>query len=347
MDHPYNKGVIQAQHQEHSMSAAAPPIPKVKPKYISRKYQNRMDTEIICTAIEAKQNTLLLGPAGTGKTTLGQVVAYELGRPIRYVPCHTGGTVEALIGQWIPNPNPANGKGAYIWMDGLVTKAVRNGEILFLDEVNSLKPEVTFSLHGLLDYRRELVLMEKPTPDGELMEPEVIQAAEGFGVIAAGNPTYEGVRVMNEAFRDRFQIQLYMGYLPQMDIAVLNALPILADLDKANRAAIEGFIKKVRQSAKSGNIHTDISTRAFIDFGTNLVLQGFMVAEILFCSRYDDPGEVSHLKTCFREHWDEKGAPVGGGQAIEAKKGSGGRAGKFGPQKPGSTASTAAADAGT
>lgn len=313
-------------------------------KYISRKYQNRLDTEILVTAIQNNQNVLLLGPAGTGKTTLAKVVAEVLGRRLRYVPCHTGGTVEALIGQWIPNPTPANNKGTYVWMDGLVTLAAKRGEIVMFDEINSLKPEVTFSLHGLLDFRRELVLMEKPTPDGEFLEPEIIQAAEGFGVIAAGNPTYEGTRTMNEAFRDRFHVQLFMGYLPQMDVAVVKALPLVAaGVDKQNFAALENFIKKVRAACKAGSIHSDISTRAFIDFSNNLVLQGFMVAEILFCSRYDDTGEVSALKTHFRECWDEKGVPVGGGQAIEPRKGDGGRAGKFGV-KPGGTASDAAAN---
>lgn len=292
------------------------------PEYVARKYIDMTDIEILTGAIKANQNVLLLGPRGTGKSSLAKVVAHKLGRTFRYIPCHTGATSEALIGQWIPNPD---GSG-YIWMDGVLTSAVRNGHVCLLDEVNSLKPEVAFAIHGLLDHRRELVLTEKPGPDGE---PEVIVAHKDFGFIAAGNPFYEGVRIMNEAFRDRFAVQLTLGYHQELDIAVVRGHPATVKVAPEMAAATEQFISKVRGACKTGLIRSDVSTRAFLDLVENIGTHTFQTARTMFLCRFsDDDAEVTALRTCFNEVWTAEGKPVAlDTKAVEQIKK--GRAGRF------------------
>lgn len=305
--------------------AAAASEKKVVPfksDYIARKYHDKTDVAILMDGIKNGQNALLLGPRGTGKSSLANVVAERLGRKFCYVPCHTGATAEVLIGQWIPNPK---GQG-YVWMDGVLTSAVRNGHICLLDEVNSLKPEVAFAIHGLLDHRRELVLAEKPDENGN---PEVVVAHENFGLIAAGNPFYEGVRVMNEAFRDRFPIQLQLGYHHEMDIAVLRGNPYVDKLDPRHALALEAFVNKVRTAVKNKAINSDVSTRAFIDLAKNMVIHTFQSARTMFLLRFnDDENEVTALRTCFNDVWQQDGKPMNISDAqVEALKK--GRAGRF------------------
>lgn len=317
-------------------------------KFINRAYYGTDDVDILAAAINLNQNILLTGPAGTGKTSLARVVAEDvLGRRFTYIPCHTGATAEALIGQFIPDPS---GKG-YKWMDGVLTSAVRNGYVVLLDEVNSLLPEVAFIIHGLLDDRREIVLTDKPGPDGG---PEVVQAHENFGLIAAGNPDYEGVRTMNEAFTDRFACRLHMGYVWEVDMEVLASTNHWDSFDQYQRKAIEAFVKKIREASRNGGpIISDISTRAFVDFVKNITYHGFPLARTMFLARVQDPDEQQALRVCFRECWDDVGdannAPSGKGrapakQAIPRQPKGKGRAGRFAAPKVGSETAAAASE---
>lgn len=290
--------------------------------YIARKYHDKTDVDILVDGIKNRQNCLLLGPRGTGKSSLAADVALRLDRVYCYVPCHTGATSEALIGQWIPNPK---GEG-YVWMDGVLTRAVRKGHVCLLDEVNSLKPEVAFAIHGLLDHRRELVLAEKPDDAGN---PEVVVAHADFGLIAAGNPFYEGVRVMNEAFRDRFAIQLQLGYHQELDIAVLRTSSSVDTLDEKNAVALEQFVVKVRSAVKNKAVNSDVSTRAFLDLAKNMAVHTFQTARTMFLTRFsDDEAEITALRACFNDVWTAEGKPmsVSDAQAEAIKKG---RAGRF------------------
>jgi MoxR-like ATPase len=203
---------------------------------------------------------------------------------------------------------------------------VRVGKVCLLDEINSLKPEVAFAIHGLLDHRRELVLTDKPDENGE---PEVVVAHKDFGLLAAGNPFYEGVRVMNEAFRDRFAVQLHLGYHTELDVAVLRGDSAVAKLDAKQAVALEQFVAKVRTSVKNKAINSDVSTRAFLDLAENMAVHTFQTARTMFLTRFnDDDAEVTAIRACFNDVWTAEGKPlsVTDAQAEVVTKG---RAGRF------------------
>lgn len=69
---------------------------------------------------------------------------------------------------------------------------MREGHILYIDEINMAKPETLPILNGVLDYRRQLT---------NPFTGEVIKAAPGFNVIAAINEGYVGTLPMNEALK--------------------------------------------------------------------------------------------------------------------------------------------------
>lgn len=273
-------------------------------RYMGRLYINKSDVDIIKDSLTDGQNVMLLGPRGTGKSTLAKTVAAVMGREFRYIPCHTGATSENLIGQWIPNPTGAG----YIWMDGILTVCVRKGYICLLDEINSLKPEVCFVIHGLLDSRRELVLTEKPGPDGE---PETIKAHPNFGLIAAGNPNYEGVRVMNEAFVDRFAVQLLLDYKGELDIKIIKSYEDTKKISVQDVSAVCAFVEKIRAAASPQvkAIFSDVSTRMFLDLVSNIGNHGLRVAKQLTLYRFQDPNEQSAVRMAFDECWNKDGTP--------------------------------------
>lgn len=290
-------------------------------EYISRMYYDWEDVDLLKTALANDQNVLLMGPKGTGKNSLAEAVAHELKLHLSFIPCHDGATTEDILGGWLPRDD---GNG-YRWVDGILTAAVRHGGIVFLDEINALKPQVAFAIHGLLDGRRRLVLTEHPVEG----RPETIQAHADFGLVGAYNPGYEGTRELNEAFRDRFQIQLRMGYVSDIDKLVIADHPAASDLEQHEIAALQLFVDKTYRARESGAVYSEIGTRAYIDLLVNYSLYGFKVARTIFNSRFDDEAEVKAITTCFRDCWDDQGNPIHGKPSKKETKKNSKRAGRF------------------
>ena len=95
---------------------------------------------------------LLKGPTGCGKTRFVAHMAARLGRPLYTVSCHDDLTAADLTGRYLLKG------GDTVWVDGPLTRAVREGAICYLDEVVEARKDVTVVLHPLTDDRRMLPL---------------------------------------------------------------------------------------------------------------------------------------------------------------------------------------------
>lgn len=88
----------------------------------------------------------------------------------------------------------------FVWEDGPLVKAMREGSVLLIDEVNLAEDAVLERLNSVLEPGRTLLLAEKGGP-----EPEQIIAAEGFRVVATMNPGGDhGKRELSPALSNRF-----------------------------------------------------------------------------------------------------------------------------------------------
>lgn len=133
---------------------------------------------------------LLKGPTGCGKSRLVEHMAARLGRPLVTVSCHDETSAVDLLGRWLV-------RGAEtIWQDGPVTRAVREGAILYLDEIAEARPDVVVVLHPLTDHRRRLFVER---------HDEEVPAAPGFGLVISYNPGYQrGLKELKPSTRQRF-----------------------------------------------------------------------------------------------------------------------------------------------
>lgn len=141
-------------------------------------------------AWENQLPVLIKGPTGCGKTRFIRHMAEKLGRPLYTVACHDDLTAADLVGRHLI------GDGSTYWVDGPLTKAVREGGICYLDEVVEARKDTTVVLHPLSDDRR-LLPIERT---GELL-----QAPPEFMLVVSYNPGYQNLlKGMKPSTRQRF-----------------------------------------------------------------------------------------------------------------------------------------------
>lgn len=163
-----------------------PAQPNTKPYY-----RATGDEQTVFRHAYQRQLPLLLkGPTGCGKSRFVEAMAAELARPLITVACHDETTAADLLGRWLVQG------GDTVWQDGPVTRAVRQGAILYLDELAEAREDVVVILHPLTDHRRELLLDR---------HDEVLAAAPEFMLVASFNPGYQsGLKEMKPSTRQRF-----------------------------------------------------------------------------------------------------------------------------------------------
>ncbi|WP_099224778.1 CbbQ/NirQ/NorQ/GpvN family protein [Mycobacterium persicum] len=123
-------------------------------------------------------SVLLKGPTGCGKTRFLEAMAHDLQRPLVTVACHDDLTTADLVGRFLLRG------GETEWVDGPLTRAVREGAICYLDEVVEARQDTTVVLHPLADHRRQLPLERLGV---------TLDAAPGFCLVVSYNPGYQSV----------------------------------------------------------------------------------------------------------------------------------------------------------
>lgn len=203
---------------------------------------------------DLNKNILLKGPTGSGKTKLAETLSEEVERPMHQVNCSVDLDTESLLG-FKTIQTSEEGQQEIVFIDGPVIKAMKQGQILYIDEINMAKPETLPILNGVLDYRRQIT---------NPYTGEVIKAAPGFNVIAAINEGYVGTLPMNEALKNRF-IVIEVDYI---DGDILKTV-IKEQSQLQDDNVIEQIIKfneDLRTMTKQGQISEEAaSIRALID----------------------------------------------------------------------------------
>jgi nitric oxide reductase NorQ protein len=157
------------------------------------------EEQIFTAAYRQGLSLLLKGPTGCGKTRFIEAMAHDLGRELITVACHEDLTAADLVGRYLLQG------GETVWVDGPLTRAVREGAICYLDEVVEARQDTTVVLHPLSDHRRQLPIDRLGI---------TLEAAPGFCLVISYNPGYQSVlKDLKDSTRQRM-VALELDFPP-------------------------------------------------------------------------------------------------------------------------------------
>ena len=251
------------------------------------------EVEVFVAAHSKGLPVMLKGPTGVGKTRFVEAMAAKLGRELITIACHEDLTAADLVGRFLLEGDRT------VWVDGPLTRAVRDGAFCYLDEVVEARQDTTVVLHALTDHRRILPLDRLNT---------TLQAPPEFQLVVSYNPGYQSLlKDLKDSTRQRM-IGIELTFpTPELELEVLMHE---AGLDRGHATELVHLAAAIRRAEASG-LREVASTRTLISAG-QLMAAGIggrdAVWSALGVPLTDDPQVSAGLRTLV-DHYVSDGRP--------------------------------------
>jgi nitric oxide reductase NorQ protein len=223
------------------------------------------EISVFQAAYDNQLPVLLKGPTGCGKTRFVAHMAARLGRPLYTVACHDDLSAADLIGRYLLKG------GETQWVDGPLTRAVREGAICYLDEVVEARKDVTVVLHPLTDDRRILPIDRTG---------EELEASDGFMLVASYNPGYQNIlKTLKPSTRQRFVSLEFTFPRPEHEI------PVVARESGLPEDQVKPLVRLANKlrDLKGQDLEEGVSTRLVV-YAATLIRQGMPVERAILAA---------------------------------------------------------------
>jgi len=206
------------------------------------------EVEVFEHAYRNRLALMIKGPTGCGKTRFVEAMAAKFEQSLVTVACHDDTTATDLLGRYLVEG------GDTVWQDGPLTRAMRQGAILYLDEIVEAREDVVVVLHSLADHRRQVYLDRLN---------ETLTAPAEFMLVISFNPGYQrGFKELKPSTRQRF-VGLSFQYPEPAVEAEIVAQESGIDLALAKRlVAFAGKVRNLQEFGLSATASTRLLAHA-------------------------------------------------------------------------------------
>ena len=253
---------------------------KGQPTYLD--WNNSID--VIDKAFEKGLFVLIIGPKGTGKTSLVREYAIQKSKELESINFSLRTRESHLVG------TKSLVDGNIGFDEGILVKSMKEGNILYLDEINAAEADVLLRLDEALDDRRQIILKES---DGQ-----IIKAKDSWFVVATINPlTHVGTKELPPQILSRFPVRIRLDYPPEdVEYQIIKK-----HVKNPNESEVLRGIKLaniLRQAASVEELYYSPSLRETIAFAKLLEdeMSVKQAAEIVFGNVYAQWGTVEFQK---------------------------------------------------
>ena len=240
--------------------------------------------DILDTAYKSGLFVLIIGPKGTGKTTLVRQFAQTKGARLDSINFSLRTRESHLIGT-----KTLDG-GTVGFSEGLLIQSMKSGSMLYLDEINAAEADVLLRLDESLDDRRQIVLKESTG--------QTIRAQNGWFVIGTINPlSHSGTKELPPQILSRFPVRIRLEYPPEdIECDIITRYTPTADAAQLRQGV--KLANMLRQAASVEELLYAPSMRETIAYG-RLLDAGtapMEAATIVFGNVYSQWGEMEYQK---------------------------------------------------
>ena len=269
----------------NAFGAESATVPSKDPNYVSWGCY-----KIVRKALSSKMflPIYITGDSGNGKTLGVEQACHAEKRPLIAVNVTNETAEEDLIG------NFSLSNGNMTWNDGPAIRAMKQGAVLLLDEIDQATSKILCLQTILQNYEYHI----KKTG-------ETVRAAPGFTVVATANTKgngesadrFIGANILNEAFLERFAVIVEQEYPTE---AIEKKILSKHNSDEKIISRLVTWANGVRASFNAGAISSPITTRRLVQICKNMAVFGDEVDAVTYAVNRFSAQERDNLVSLYK-----------------------------------------------